>query len=501
MSRRSRRLNGEPDESSDDNAERIRSGPKRRTFLRASAGAAIATAGLGAVGSTVASDEYDVVLDIVEDLGADDTGDDPINEALAEAVDNHDSVKVLFPDGEYAIHEGEGGDGFARWDFGDGDEGERVGDVALVGDGDATLRPTHEGDEDGRHNILTLWGRKLEIENFRVDQTPHDVSTGITAVAEDELLVRDVLYDGKVTGDYFETPPPGEGYAAFEELTPDDPFCLVPGLLHEGGEGVIEDVRAPDGVESLSRKGGVWVNFLHAGDLLFRRCEFSNFSDNALYGSPPGASHGEGGSVRVENCLFENNNVTAIRLGTPGSYAKNCTVVTEAGEIPATPWGAITSRAGWVWYSFDGFYKNIDVIHDHPDGEGILDHGDETRDVELAVRNSRFELNNDGSNAVRVSDPEVERLAVENVSVTGDAGDDAALDIGNCAVAIEGLCVTQTGDDRDGIHLTSATGSISDVDIDVTGEQIVTDEESTVSVTNLSDDGNCQTVTANHPLE
>ncbi|MCU4973811.1 hypothetical protein OB955_13820 [Halobacteria archaeon AArc-m2/3/4] len=471
--------------------------PNRRQFLRGAAGAAAVTAGFGlssgVSGAAVGSDpEYDVVLDIVDDLGADPTGEEPINDALAEAVE-YDSVKVVFPDGEYLIENGPGGDGFARWDFGTGEEEGRVGDLALVGDGNVTLTPP----DGGRHNVLTLWGRDLRIENFTVDQTAHDTSTGITAVAEDRLLVRDVHYDGKVTGDYVEVPAPGD------ERIPDDPHCLIPGILEEDGTGLIENVRAPDGVESYSRKGAVWVNFLHAGDLLFNRCEFSNFSDNAIYGSPPGQGPplGGGGSVRVENCYFENNNVSAIRLGTPGSYAKNCTVVTEAGEIPATPWGAITSRAGWVWYEFDGSFENVDVVHDHPAGQGILDHSDGTQDVALEVKNCRFELNNDGATAIRFADPGVERLSAKNVSVTGDAADGTALVLGNAEIDVKNCCVSQTGENRDGISLTNATGSIRNASIDVTGQAIVADDDSDVTVRNLHERGNCPSARSQHSLQ
>jgi hypothetical protein len=213
----------------------------RRAFLQGATVAAASMVGLGITGSVTAETEYDVVLDVVDDLGADPTGEEPANDALATAVDTHRSVKIMFPDGTYVLDEGAGGDGFARWDFGEGDEEDRVGNVALVGEGNVTLTPP----DGGRHNILTLWGEKLQIENFIVDQTVHDTSTGITAVAEDRLLVKDVHYDGKVTGDYMEVDASGD------PAIPDDPFCLVPGLLNEDGVGVIEHVRAPDGVRGI----------------------------------------------------------------------------------------------------------------------------------------------------------------------------------------------------------------------------------------------------------
>ncbi|WP_254810886.1 right-handed parallel beta-helix repeat-containing protein [Natronosalvus amylolyticus] len=457
----------------------------RRTCLRLAGAGLIAGLATGVSGVSATEDEYDVVLDVVEDLGADNTGTEPINDILT-IVDEHDSLRLLFPEGEYLLENGPGGDGFARWDFGDGDEVGRVGKLALEGRGDVTLTPP----DGGRHNILTIWGREVSIENFRIDQTAHDTSTGITAVAEENLSLRNLHFDGKVTGDYVEIAHPSDPAYDPGAVLP-DPFCVIPGVLNEDGTGVVENVRAPDGVESHSRKGAAWVNLLHAGDLLFDNCEFSNFSDNAIYASAPGtggAIHGDG-RVRVENCHFENNNVTAIRLGTPGSYAKNCTVITEAGEIPATPWGAITSRAGWVWYGFDGTYENIDVVHDHPNGEGILEHP--SNDGSLEVVNSRFELNRDGRHAVRYLQGG-DTLRLNNVRVSGEAGVGSALNLGNCDVTINNFCLTQSGADRNGISLQNASGKVNNPSIDVSGEAIVMDEESTVTVRNLSKRRRCR---------
>ena len=476
----------------------------RRGFLRATAGATALAAGISAAGLAAANDDYDTVLDIVEDLGADSTGEEPINDALAVAVadveydigglgdiedieyEDGDSVMVVFPPGDYLVENGPGGDGFARWAFGSGDEQKFLGKLALVGGDGVTLRTT----AGGRYTALTLWGRELHIEGFRLDQTPHDTSTGLTTVARDHLLVRDVHLDGKVTGDYVETPH-WQSPDYDPSVIPHDPTCIIPGLLSEDGEGLIENFRVPDGVESRSRKGGCWVNFLHAGDLLFRNCEFSYLSDNAIYGSPPGIPGRGNGSVRVENSVFKNNNVTAIRLGTPGSYAKDCTVVTEAGEIPATPWGAITSRAGWVWYNFDGFYENVEVVHNHPSGHGILDHGDSTRNVNLEVRDCHFELNNDGATAIRFVHDGVEQLTVEDLHVTGEGGGGTALSLGNCEIDGNHLCLHQTGANRNGISLDNVTGTISNSVIDVTGEQFVASGTTDVWALNLHDEGPC----------
>jgi len=107
------------------------------------------------------------------------------------------------------------------------------------------------------------------------------------------------------------------------------------------------------------------------------------------------------------------------------------------------------------------------------------------------VRNCRLELNNDGSNVVRFADPGIEDLVLKNVHVTGDAGDGTAVELGNCDIDANNLCLTQTGDNRDGISASSVTGTVAQSKIDVTGKRIVEDDDSDLTVRNLQESGTC----------
>ncbi|WP_247004532.1 hypothetical protein [Halosolutus gelatinilyticus] len=447
----------------------------------------MAAAGLSAVGTTAAAGDYTTVVNIVDDCGADNTGTEPINDALNEAV--ADDTKVVFPDGTYWI----AGDGFTRWRFGEGDEGRELSNVALVGRGDVTLRPT----ADTNPYIITLWGDAIRIENFRVDQTAHHTSTGISAVAADELVLRDLTFVGAGDGPGGPTDDYGDG----GERT--GPFNLIPGISDPDGSGLIRNVHSPDGTVPYYRKGGCWVNFLlHRGHLQIERCSFENFSDNAIYASGPGRPSGGGGSVGVENCFFRNNNVSSIRLGTAGSYAKNCTVVFDGEGPPPLPWGGLTGRTAWLWYEFDGYLENIDVVSDHEAGHGVYDRNGTAYEQpnSIDLQNCRFELNADGTDAVRVLSGG-DAVTARNVSVTGDAGDGAALTIQDRELDVDNLCVHQSGADRDGLDLAGVTGSITNAAIDVTGEQIVTDEESDVTVRNLREKGGCPPAQRQHSAE
>ena len=431
----------------------------RRAFLHATAGAAaLATLGTGSTGAT----EDREVVNIVEEFGADPTGEEPINDALDAAI--QDDTEVVFPEGEYWID----GIGYRNWS---------VSNVALVGEGEARLRPT----QDSAPVLLLLHGTHIRVENLIIDQTAEDTSTGINVQADDGLVIRDVLFDGAGDG------PGGPTDEYGDNGERHGPFNIVPAVTDPDGVGLIENVHMPDGTVPYYRKGGVWVANEHAGHLQFERCSFEYFSDNALYTSGAGVpGNGQNGSIGVENCFFRNNNTTAIRLGTPESYAKNCTVVIEAGELPPVPWGAVTGRAGWIWYGFDGFYEDIDVISDDPRGMGIFAHDSHTGSLD--VRNCRFEMNGDGARVLETVDSGG-TVTVEDTSITGEAGLDAAVQLVEREIAFDNVYINQTGASRDAVSLESVTGTISDSVIDVTGDQFLPSGNTDVWALNLHDEG------------
>ena len=115
----------------------------------------------------------------------------------------------------------------------------------------------------------------------------------------------------------------------------DDPPLAV--VKDRGGTSRIENCYFGDGgAGSLHDKAGIFVHADHSGRLLVDRCYIANFKDAALYASPPGNPDtsyfapndiGQGGTVEVTNCYFENNMVSDVRLGTTGSLAQNVVAV------------------------------------------------------------------------------------------------------------------------------------------------------------------------------
>ena len=448
--------------------------PNRRAFLRAAGATAAAFGGFALGNPAVATDEYDAVVDIVADYGADDTGTEPINDALDAAVD--DNTKVIFPDGEYWID----GAGYHNWD---------VSNLALVGEGNASLRPT----ADSNPVLLVLHGDRIRVENFTIDQTATDTSTGINVVADDGLVLRNLHFDGAGDG------PGGPTDSYGDNGERHGPFNIVPGVTDPQGTGLIENVHMPDGTIPYYRKGGMWVANEHAGHLLIRRCSFEEFSDNAIYASGAGVpGRGEDGSVGVENCFFRNNTVSAIRLGTPGSYAENCTVVMDEYGSPVLPWGGSASRAAWLWYDFDGYLKNIDVISNHPTGHGFYYHWSQNR--KTSVENCRVRMDADGTVGFNSGVPG-EPITLRNVSVTGNAGTFNPVWFVEREFALENCCIHQTGANRDGVRAVNADGTIDNTLIDVTGVPIIEAGDSDVTVTNPREKGGCAPAQRYHPME
>lgn len=159
--------------------------------------------------------------------------------------------------------------------------------------------------------------------------------------------------------------------------------AVVPAATDPNGTAVIENCYFGDGGSGPA----IWVSPDHAGDLVIRNCYFEGWGDNGVYGSPPGnkSSHslpGSGGVVRVENCYAKGNATSNFRLGTDGSYIKNCV--------------SLSSQRGY-W----GFYETTRVI-DCDIGGGIHAGASSwNAAATVSVENTRFsggkELHDDGA--------------------------------------------------------------------------------------------------------
>ena len=421
----------------------------RRTYLK-SAGTAIGSCVLASTG--VAAIEYERTVNIVE-AGADPTGSQPIDGVFQQVAE--DGTLVEFPEGEYLVNQ------LSLWG---------LKNFGMRATGDATLVPGAD-----YHDKAWVGGSETEnllVEGFTLDTTEEGVSPSMEISSLGGLIVRDILKRGPQDG----------GNKAFGFR-----------VTEADGSGLIENVRAPDG-DVGGDSVGMYVNT--TGPLTVRDCRLEEFGNNGLYAS------GSSGPVRVEGGFYRNNDVTSIRLSSPGSYVKSTDIVVED---PAKD---------------DGNYRGVRVS----DGPGPVTIEDVDIDLRSGqgsggvvcaysggsfdLRNSRIHVSPDytivGSDettsygvwideATDIDDPG--ERTIRNVSITGGGNSFPAIDLNRDDNTVEGCQIHQDGDGRDGVNV--AAGSVNnrvvDCAIEVVGEQITGDGE--VHVENLADTATPEQVT------
>ncbi len=421
-----------------------RSRIERRTLLRTVGGVALST---GLIGSATAADEsdYGTVIDIAE-VGADDTGSEPIDDVFAEHADN--DTLIRFPEGRYQV------DHLSLY---------ALSDFAMVGEGDAVLVPGEDYDED-----LWIGGaetRNLRIENFTIDATREGVAPEFVVSAHDGLVVRDLRKEGF-----------HDGGTAFGFRT-----------LDEDGHSRIENLQATDGGAGT----GVYVNT--TGSIAFRDCGIEGFADNGLY-----ASHSSG-PVSVEGGRYANSNVTQIRLGSAGSSVEDCEVVVDEqpdgfGNMRGI---RITDGPGPV------SVENCEISVEDSQGTGAVvgaysGGSFELRDTRIHVGEGYTTRRSGGSRtsyAVYVDDAtavETGTRTVENVSVTGGGSYRGAMHFSRDDNRIENVCISQSGTHRNGIVFEgSEDNEVVDATINVTDESIVLNGGSSADRSGISTSGSC----------
>ncbi|KYH27272.1 hypothetical protein HAPAU_07260 [Halalkalicoccus paucihalophilus] len=419
------------------------SGVSRRVLLQTVGAAALST---GLFGTATADDtEYGTVVDIVE-AGADPTGAEPIDDVFEEHA--ADDTLLRFPEGRYRANDLSL---YALTDF------------AMVGEGDVTLVPGEEYDE-----ALWLGGaetRNLRIENFTIDATREGVAPEFVVSAYDGLVVRDVRKDGFHGGD-----------TAFGFRT-----------LDEDGHSLIENLRSTDGGSGT----GVYVNT--TGSITFRGCEIEGFADNGLY-----ASHSSG-PVTVEGGRYANSNVTQIRLGSAGSSVEDCEVVVDEQPEGFGNMRGIRIADGPGPVSIENCEVSVEGSQGTGAVVGAYSGGSfELRDTRIHVGEEYTTRHSDGSRtsyAVYVDDAtavDAGTRTIENVSVTGGGTYRGAMRFSRDHNTIENVCISQSGRRRNGIVFEeSQDNEVTDATIDVTGEELVLNDGSTVDESGIDTSGSC----------
>lgn len=463
----------------------------RRSVLQAS-GAAI-VGGLAATTTATADEEeadevyddfqFDTVINAVE-AGADPTGGEDIGPLLEEYAE--DNTLIWFPEGEYKLDQFRNNEG--PWDKFSADGYYPLNDFGIRGAGsDKTsfVVPEGRGTELGLgfewEKLLfeIRYGTNILFEGIRLDNTAPNTGGRFQINANDGLVVRDVHVDGKFQSDM---------------------TCLSFAVYNEGGEGLVENVRAPDGSinewENFAGSVGMYIPSGHSGTLTVRNCHVEGFQDNGLYASSPT----DPAAIQVEGGYWANNNISQVRLGQSRSYVKNATVaVTERIDTEY-----VTNMRGIRQQDGEGMVaKNCNIIHtaDAPSNGAIIT---ASRTGEMTVKNCHIHVGDPGTtHAIAAASPwgsdydgnpiDTESVTIKNVSITGTATTGSAIEItdrdGN---EIKNVCIDEESEGRDGIAFTRSSGSVQNAAIDVEDEEIVvTGDDAEVETRNVRDNANC----------
>ncbi len=227
------------------------------------------------------------------------------------------------------------------------------------------------------------WTYNLEpgetFENYLIDITANNADWQIR-MHGDDMTVRNIGVRGNVNS------PKKRNQISVANTSPSSE-SLIENVYFEG--------YTLSGFNNAVGTGGtatpVFVAPNHAGDLLIRNVNFQSTPDNHIYGSAPGngpehPAPGNGGTVRVEDSYFFRTGAGAVRLGTEGSYAKNCIM---DGDVHNT--AANNSRPFWGYYEKTKLY-DCDLMNGSP---GAIVAGSSAwkkgRNAEIIAENCYFE--------------------------------------------------------------------------------------------------------------
>jgi len=420
--------------------------------------------------------EFDRVLDAVDDLGLDPSGDEAVNARLDDALS--EGTLVRFPEGEY-LFDGEFAIGADR--------------VGLLGEGDVRFVP-----RTGYTRLLFNYHPVPDdvlIENVDIDIRADGTTTGIRLRCRNRFHIQDIEFLGRGTNDS-----PGGTTSAF-----------LLAIRNEDGRGILRNAVAKKGSRIDGYKGGngrigVWVGWSNKGTVRIEGCDFREFGNNGVYGSRTP------GKVEIVDCYFLNNNASGPRIGGAGSYVENCTVEIDLDRYTG---GAVDSSTE--------FNTRAIVVEQGVQREGAppLPGGAEIRGCtlharssplsqsvveqspvarSLVVRDTEIRCDIDGTPAVRRGPvgslpyrpnrqrpPRPHWTRLENVTIDGNAVGGAAVDLrfapGSTVTDCEISC---PGEDRDGVLLDhSPRGEVSGSTIRTDGHPIVVDVDPTTSDTLL----------------
>jgi hypothetical protein len=392
--------------------------------------------------------QFDRVVDAVEDLNLDPTGESPVNDGLTDAL--KEGTLVQFPEGDYQF-EGELPI-----------EADRVG---FLGQGDVRFVPL-----DGYNGTLINYydpPDDVMIENVDIDMRAAQTTVGVRLACRNRFHIQDVEFLGR-------------GLISADGQV----SAFILGISNESGRGILRNAVAKkgsriDGYAGGNGRIGVWVGWSNKGTVRIEDCDFREFGNNGTYTSRTP------GQVEIVDSYFLNNNASNVRIGGEGSYVENCTVEIDMEKYTGPPLGDISTGFNTRGIVVEqGLGKPGPplpagaVIRDctllarrSPLAKAVIEQGPQARS--LTVRNTEITCDIDETPAVRRGPPgripyrpeqreppPPHWTRLENVRIDGTASNGAAIELyGATGSVIEDTTVNVPGARRDGVVLANSPES------------------------------------------
>jgi hypothetical protein len=430
----------------------------RRSYLKMGAAAAALGPVSFAADARGASEtrhgvSFDTVVDAVDDLGMDSSGNDAIDGALDRAVSSDTLIK--FPPGQYLIEEKHGF--LKKSNFGIVGTGSDRSDVEFV---------FPSGFED--RFLKIRYGTDWVFENFTVQQTDdRETGVGMTFAPDDGLHLHDVETAG------FNPRNTERGLSVI--VYDSDGKATVENYVRRGNSAVGD---YPSGTQALL------VPSESRGTIELRDLDIRNAGENGVYASR------SSGEIHIEGGHFENNDIASVRIADEGSYVKDATFVIDT-EDSDNAGSYDNSRGLWVESGGGAYAENCDfTLRSANNSGGLIRIAGTAGD--FTIRNCRLH------NETRFANIQAESgggsIVVEGTSITADSSEQrsGAIDLtGRDGSRIENCCIATSGGGYDGIVLDNSDNvTVRRSTIDVSGEPIVTNGAS-VATSGISNSGSC----------
>lgn len=371
---------------------------------------------------------FDRVVDAVDNLGCDPTGESPCDAAIEQAI--ADGTVIRFPAGQYRFDRGH------RYN---------VGRLGFVGEGEVTFVPPN-GFNDTLFGIVA---DRVLFTGIDLDLRAESTTAGLRIITGSGFRIEDLEFLGRGTH------PDGAVVNA-----------LSLAVTNRGEEGLVKNVRAVRGSAIGHYKGGngrvgIWIGSRHSGRITVESCHLEEFGNNGIYGSR------SFGSTRVIGGEFRNNNVAGVRVDGDGNAVTGVTI-----EVDLDKYGGPTTMMG------DNYNTRAIVVEQGPYVKAgrvpITDCDIRIRNADRSqgaiavwptgngprIENTRIETGVDWAPAIRAVEPADRTddgppsLEIVNSTIIGDGDNGSAIELRHRPTSLlEGTTIEQTGANRDGLQL------------------------------------------------